>query len=129
MINHGGNREGAGKKSSWGFPTSDLKVKRLPYQVINVLEQVQKKYQGDELLDALMSLVNDSTKVTHSIDNVTQSMVIPVLKKHICELINVSEKTADRRIRKAKQALGITGAITPERQAERFQVVQYILNS
>lgn len=135
MNNYGGQRLGAGRKNKWGFPTSDLKVKKLPYQVIDILEVVREKYQGSELLVALLSLTNDQVKivplekVTKPLEKVTESTVIPALKKYICELIDVSEKTADRRIRRAKQALNITGAITPERQVERYRVVQYILDN
>lgn len=62
---HGGKREGAGRKSTWGFDGTSLKNVRLPEPVWTLLLELRDLYQGDDLIVKIKS-----SMTTESIMNI-----------------------------------------------------------
>ena len=59
---HGGQRDRAGRKQTWGYPSELIATQRIPTPAWNVLKKLKSRYPGDTLVQALGSLLSEEEK-------------------------------------------------------------------
>jgi len=66
----GGKRENSGRKSSWGFPSSDLKNVSIPKPIWDALLELRTCTKGQALIDVLKSTIQSKATIPCSVADV-----------------------------------------------------------